>query len=264
MRLRGLGIAGAFAALVLAACGTTAGPSPVSTDAPAAQVQTQPSNSPSASASGYSWHTNITASMFYVGEKASEENNDQTNEEAAWCTNWVRCFGGVDDPNHRSADGYRPAKFTPKENPFYVALPCDEFTNDGHQPDFVNHASQIPWVTLGANGKPDLPEEASVLKNVWVQIQAGDKTVFAQLEDTGPFEESGDANNDCAYVFATDDRRPANTWGLKAGIDLSPAVMKQLTGSSQTGNLTVKWRFAQKPIEDGPWTMTVTNSKPAW
>ena len=267
MKVRGLSVVAAIAAAALVACGTTTGPPrPSGSPAPTVQVQqssASPSPSPSPSDTGYAWRTDIVGSMFYVGEKASADNGYQTNEEAAWCTDWVACFGGVDKPTRRSTNGYWPAGFTPRENPFYVALPCDEFTDKGHQPDFVKHASQIPWVPKGADGKPVLPDEDSVLKNVWVQIVAGNVTVEAQLEDTGPFEESGDKNNDCGYVFATDDRRPANTWELKAGIDLSPAVMKHLTGNANTGSVVVKWRFVQRP-SDGPWTQIVTTSKPAW
>jgi hypothetical protein len=42
-----------------------------------------------------------------------------------WDQHWQTSYGGVDDPDRRN--GYWPADFTPRENPFYVALPYGEF-----------------------------------------------------------------------------------------------------------------------------------------
>ena len=47
----------------------------------------------------------------------------------------------LDDPDHR--DGFRPASFSPAQNPFYIALPYNDVTSGGrHRPE----ASEvIPW-----------------------------------------------------------------------------------------------------------------------
>jgi hypothetical protein len=259
--VRRIGLIAVAAVAFVAGCAQ--GVAPVTSVPSPAIVQPSSSSSPE---TGYPWHTNIVGSMFYVGEKAGPDNNDQTNEGSAWCGVWTQCFGGVDDPNHRTADGYWPARFTPKENVFYVALPCDEFTDKGYQLTFEDFADQIPWVPQGTDGKPQLPGVSSVLKNHWIEISVGGRSVFAQWEDTGPFEESGDVNNDCGYVFGRGDPRPANTWDLKAGIDLSPAVMMALTGSASTGRVVVAWRFVEDEgtVPNGPWSQTVTTSAPYW
>lgn len=64
--------------------------------------------------------------LFWVGERSNAENNFIPNHESYWDTDWQTSYGGVDDPEHRN--GYWPAGFRPKENPFYVALPYGEFS----------------------------------------------------------------------------------------------------------------------------------------
>ena len=66
--------------------------------------------------SNYSWQEYIQATLFWIGEKQSEENGWVGNEMSAWDVDWETHFGGYDDPTCR--DGYLPCDFTPKENPF--------------------------------------------------------------------------------------------------------------------------------------------------
>src|SRR6185312_15910681 len=77
---------------------------------------------------------------FYIGEPADESNDFIQNSESYWDEEWSLHFGGVDDPTKRC--GYRPCGFTPKENPFYVALPYAEFDEDGN---LKASATQVPW-----------------------------------------------------------------------------------------------------------------------
>jgi len=68
--------------------------------------------------------------LFWVGEPSDVDNAFIPNDVSYWDNQWRLSFGGVDDPKHRN--GYWPADFEPRENPFYVALPFGEFepTND--------------------------------------------------------------------------------------------------------------------------------------
>ena len=70
----------------------------------------------------YPWHRNITATFFWVGESPTA-NNPTHNRASSWDTEWMKNYGGYDDPNpaNRTRD-YRPKKFIPKLNPFYVCL----------------------------------------------------------------------------------------------------------------------------------------------
>jgi hypothetical protein len=62
--------------------------------------------------SGYPWKITIVATVFWIGETG----NGPTNTQSAWDTNWVRSYGGVDDPVRRN--GYEPSGFRPLANPF--------------------------------------------------------------------------------------------------------------------------------------------------
>jgi hypothetical protein len=124
--------------------------------------------------------------LFWCGESANADNKQITNIESYWCDDWVSCFGGVDDP--RSRRGFHPAIFTPKENPFYFALPYGEFNDDGTLKD---QAKCVPWFQEGLVG-------GSLLKNRWIEVRHKDLVVYAQWEDVGPFGET-----DFDYVFIT-------------------------------------------------------------
>ena len=58
-------------------------------------------------------------------EDATDENNYIQNNQSAWDNNWKDHFGGIDDPYDRN--NFYPGKFIPKENPFYFALPYNDF-----------------------------------------------------------------------------------------------------------------------------------------
>jgi hypothetical protein len=59
--------------------------------------------------------------LFWVGEPSNADNDFIPNDVSYWDQDWQASYGGVDDPERRN--GFWPAGFDPKENPFYVALP---------------------------------------------------------------------------------------------------------------------------------------------
>jgi len=156
---------------------------------------------------------NILATTFWVGEKG--------NEASAWDPQWVKHFGGVDDPDKRK--GFLPAGFTPKENPFYCALPYNDVA-----------------------GRPGVK---SALKDRWVEVRAPAGNCFCQVEDVGPWYA-----DDREYVLGS--ARPKAEAEGKAGIDLSPAVRDHLKLS---GKDLVSWCWVSpEQVPAGPWKGVIT------
>jgi hypothetical protein len=207
-----------------------------------------PSGSVAASGSvsaGGPWHRGIVATVFWVGEDASADNGGIANHASAWDDDWVRHFGGVDDPVRRQ--GGAPA-FAPLENPFYVALPYNDVDDRGVRR--VDAHEVVPWA-----GDARWSHERSMVKNRWVEVRVGDRVAFAQWEDVGPFGE-----DDADYVFGTS--RPRNPVDQRAGIDLSPAV-RDVLGVGDVS--AVDWRFVEADeVPAGPWTVVVTTSAITW
>jgi hypothetical protein len=194
----------------------------------------------------YPVHRDITATVFWVGEPADDDNKDISNAPSAWDDAWLKHFGGVDDPKNRK--GLLPADFAPKENPFYVALPYNDFNKNGNRrPDVT---TLVPW----AHTQPWKDGE-SMLKNRWIKIAKGNMAAYAQWEDVGPFKE-----NDGAYVFGS--AAPASKTNKRAGIDLSPALNQYLNLKDID---QVDWQFVDaQDVPDGPWKHTVTTSQVYW
>jgi hypothetical protein len=218
-----------------------ASPQPVPPPTPVAPQSPAPSPQPSPKTDGtYPLHSGIQATIFWVGEGPTAENAFITNVEGAWNKDWVKAYGGVDTPDSRN--GYLPSGFTPKENPFYFALPFGDYTRDGPKKDL----SVIPWAR-GALKAGD-----SFLKNRWISVEYGGKTAYAQWEDVGPMEE-----NDSAYVFGSSKPK-----FVPSGLDLSPATATYL-GFKGSGK--VNWRFVtDTQVPGGPWRSIVTTSPPQW
>jgi len=191
-------------------------------------------------------HRNITTTIFWIGEGASDDNAHISNQPSAWDEDWTTHYGGVDDPENRN--GYFPADFIPKENPFYVALPYNDFNEDGKRKNRIR--SLADWY-----GEKKWGENESVCKNQWIKITKGDKVVYAQWEDVGPFGE-----DDISYVFG--DSQPKNKRNNKAGLDVSPAVRDYL-GLEDIDK--ADWQFVDaKDVPDGPWKEIVTSSQVNW
>ncbi len=183
-------------------------------------------------------HRDVTATVFWVGEPASTDNDGIANAQSYWDGDWEAHFGGFDDPEHRTADGSRPAGFRPKENPFYFALPYGDLNDD----DTVKaNVSAVPWYT----GQP-VGRDHSILKNRWIEVRLGRRTAYAQWQDVGPFVE-----DDPGYVFGAAPPRE-----LRAGLDLSPATAAAL---GLDGRAQVSWRFVRAAdVPAGPWTQIRT------
>lgn len=190
----------------------------------------------------YPVHNNIRATVFWVGEAADDSNDYIPNHISAWSSDWVAAYGGVDDPEKRC--GYAPCAFTPRENPFYFALPFSDYTESG--PRAPAELAAVPWYT------GTMPEGTSILKNRWIEVAFNGKKAYAQWEDVGPFEE-----NDPDYVFGNNAPKEP-----RAGLDMSPGLADYL---NIDGSGTVNWRFVDAAnVPDGPWKETVTRSNPTF
>ncbi|KPQ44005.1 MAG: hypothetical protein MPEBLZ_01406 [Candidatus Methanoperedens nitroreducens] len=186
------------------------------------------------SSNQYPLHRDITVTIFWIGENATDENNYIQNSQSAWDSNWKDHFGGIDDPYDRK--GFYPGNFIPKENPFYFALPYNDFDINGSNKSKESFCEPI-------------------CKNKWIKITKGDKTVYAQWEDVGPFE-----IDDIDYVFGNS--KPKNDINDNAGLDVSPAVRDYL-GLEDIDK--INWQFIEsRNVPDGPWTEIITQSRIAW
>ena len=184
----------------------------------------------------------VMTTLFWVGEGETSANGFISNVPSYWDEYWMSSFGGLDDPDDRC--GYHPCDFTPKENPFYIALPYVEFNQNGTA--LKPSAFEIPWY-----GKDD----QQLLKNRWVEVSYKDKTCYGQWQDVGPY-----LTDDFVYVF--EDAKPSNTFGVKAGLDVSPALWDCL--GLKTNDVTT-WKFVEaKNVPDGPWKEIITTSGISW
>lgn len=205
---------------------------------PEKQLPRTDNSSPQAAVNVVFSHENIVTTVFWVGESASQDNGGIANSASAWDENWQQHYGGVDLPTNRS--GYKPANFSPQENPFYIALPYNDLNNNGSRKyqanDYLKIASvaatKYPW-----------------FKNSWIAIKHNNVVAYAQWEDVGPFEE-----DEALYVFGS--ALPKNRQGQKAGLDVSPAV-KDYLGLSDVSRTS--WGFVPaSQVPSGPWKEIVT------
>lgn len=190
----------------------------------------------------YPWKTHVTCTIFWIGEQPTAR-NPTPNCKSSWDQQWAINFGGYDDPdpanriaNHATGD-FRPKKFLPKLNPFYIALPYNDVQGWGkHKPE----ASRvIPWF----NRMRPQPGK-TVCKGRWIQIFFNGRSCYAQWEDCGPW-----VTDDWEFVFGN--KPPKATQNGSAGIDLSPSVRDYL--GLRSGQ-KVHWRFVEDAqVPYGPW-----------
>ncbi|MFC4992810.1 hypothetical protein [Rubritalea tangerina] len=183
----------------------------------------------------YTWKRDIPVTIFWVGEDSSA-NNPTHNHASSWDPKWIHSYGGVDDPVNRN--GYFPAKFRPKMNPFYIALPYNDVARGGgrFKPE-ASHVIKWFWRAAKAPGK-------SVCKGRWLAIHSGKKVCYAQWEDCGPFY-----TDDYEYVFQN--KQPKPNRNGNAGLDISPAVRDFLGVKS---GQRVSWKFVEaEDVPVGPW-----------
>jgi len=189
--------------------------------------------------SSYPWKRQIVTTVFWIGERPTR-NNPVPNDKSSWDIEWVKNFGGYDNPNERSRnrDQFTPAGISsPKQNPFYVALPYNDVDRRGTKPEA---GMVIPWfrTAFESNGK-------SVCKGRWIAIRYGAVECYAQWEDVGPF-----STDHWQYVFGND--RPSPNRNKGAGLDVSPAVRDYLGFAG--GSAVTDWRFVEfYEVPEGPW-----------
>lgn len=183
----------------------------------------------------YAWKSDISTTVFWIGEQPTEE-NPMPNQSSSWDEKWALHYGGYDNPAPSERKGFLPAEFTPKQNPFYIALPYNDLAHDGHK----DEAEEIiPWFKKEFTSK-----WKSVCKGRWIAIRKGDRVCYAQWEDAGPF-----TTNDADYVFG--DARPKSNANDAAGLDVSPAVRDYL---GLDGSDVTDWKFVEfEDVPLGPW-----------
>jgi hypothetical protein len=221
------------------------------------------STPPAAAAESSPIHTRITATVFWIGEPQGN-GSSENNALSAWDDSWLAHYGGVDDPNtlRRAANDYFPAGFTPKENPFYVDLPYDDF-DDGGVPR-PSRLRVVPWARRYAGRIASFEKRGrpfSIVKNHWVKLMRNGKVCYAQWEDTGPY-----VYDDAAYVFGRNDPRPRSRVAQNAGMDVSPAVRDCLAfhGFDNADN-ALAWQFvAAATVPPGPWRKVITTRQVSW
>lgn len=211
----------------------------------------------------YPWHTDIVATVFWVGEVFDPYAIDGSQMVSTYDSQWFNNYGGCDgvaaggscqtEPRD-SGNGFFPRNMAPRQNPFYLDVPFDDVNNAGA---FGRRGQVIPWANdPGYAGRAQDPG-FSFMKNRWVQMQKGGAVCFGQIQDAGPGE-----YNDAAYVFGGDNRRPANSRFNGAGMDVSPALAGCLGFESINGlQDRLNWRFVEeKDVPAGPWKRIVTTS----
>lgn len=248
----------------------------------------------------YPLHTRIVSTTFWVGEIFNANFSDGSQVCSTYNSQWAfqhtgvklgttaasasgcagSIYGGCDGISSGSgtsfkcateardaSNGYFP-KNQPKplENPFYLDLPYDDL-NDSIA--FRERCTVIPWAAAdnAATGVDHCADSNySYMKNRWVKISGPDGNIcYGQIEDAGP--SSGSQYHDAAYVFGTNDPRPANKSfssdsSQGAGMDVSPALngclgFAELDGSGDR----VSWSFVDRAnVPAGPWLTVETTS----
>jgi hypothetical protein len=184
----------------------------------------------------FPWKKEIVTTVFWIGEKPTA-NNPTPNRSSSWDANWTKSYGGFDDPDRADRRDFMPANFTPRQNPFYVALPYNDKSTNGHRAEAPR---VVPWFKEAYQGPA-----VSTCKGRWIAIRKGNKTVYAQWEDAGPFR-----TDHWQYVFGNE--RPKPNLNRGAGLDVSPAVRDYL-GLQETD--VTDWRFVEfSEVPHGPWS----------
>jgi hypothetical protein len=190
----------------------------------------------------YRWKTNIVTTVFWIGERPGGHNL-VPNCTSAWDKQWTKSYGGFDDPDPDHRSHYLPVKFTPRQNPFYCALPYNDKARTGHRPEAPR---VVPWFTTAYQGPA-----VSTCKDRWIAIRKGNRVAYAQWEDAGPFR-----TDHWQYVFGNERPKPSLNGG--AGLDVSPAIRDYL-GLKPTD--VTDWRFVEfSEVPRGPWSTLGENN----
>jgi hypothetical protein len=190
----------------------------------------------------FPWKREIVTTVFWIGEQPSG-NNPVPNRSSSWDKNWTSNYGGFDDPNPLHRTNFTPVKFTPRQNPFYCALPYNDKAREGHRPEAPR---VVPWFKDAYQGPA-----ISTCKGRWIAIRKGNKVAYAQWEDAGPFR-----SDHWQYVFGNE--RPKPNLNKGAGLDVSPAVRDYL--GLQSTDVT-DWKFVEfSEVPRGPWAKLGDNN----
>jgi hypothetical protein len=211
----------------------------------------------------YPAHTNVTATVFWVGEPVGN-GSTENNAVSAYDDKWEAHYGGYDDYTSVRKYPYFP-RFVPHENPFYLDVPYDDFTDSGNP---RSDRSAVPWARVLAPGIAAAARSGrpySVMKNRWVKMWrvVGGKlrTCYGQVEDAGPY-----VYDDVHYVFSRTNARPASQEAENAGMDVSPAIRDCLAFSGlNNADNKLSWRFVEaRQVPPGPWRRVVTTRQVYW
>jgi hypothetical protein len=190
----------------------------------------------------YPWKTSIVTTIFWIGEQPGGHNLTP-NRTSSWDKQWTKSYGGFDDPNPACRKNCLPVKFTPRQNPFYCALPYNDKARVGHHPEAPR---VVPWFNEAYQGPA-----VSTCKDRWIAIRKGNRIAYAQWEDAGPFR-----TDHWQYVFGNERPKPSLNGG--AGLDVSPAVRDYLA-LKQTD--VTDWRFVEfNEVPRGPWSTLGENN----
>jgi hypothetical protein len=190
----------------------------------------------------FAWKKEIVTTVFWIGEKPTA-NNPVPNRSSSWDGNWTKNYGGFDDPEKSHRRDFSPVKFTPRQNPFYCALPYNDKASTGHRPEAPR---VVPWFKEAYQGPG-----VSTCKGRWIAIRKGNKVAYAQWEDAGPFR-----TDHWQYVFGNE--RPKPNLNKGAGLDVSPAVRDYL-GIDETD--VTDWKFVDfSEVPSGPWSKLGDNN----
>src|SRR6266540_693079 len=110
----------------------------------------------------FPWKKEIVTTVFWIGEKPTA-NNPVPNRVSSWDKDWTKNYGGVDDPNPANRNNYIPVKFTPRQNPFYCALPYNDKAREGHR---LEAPRVVPWFNEAYQGPA-----VSTCKGRWIAIR---------------------------------------------------------------------------------------------
>jgi len=190
----------------------------------------------------YPWKTSIVTTIFWIGEQPGGHNLTP-NRTSSWDKQWTKSYGGFDDPSPACRKNCLPVKFTPRQNPFYCALPYNDKARVGHHPEAPR---VVPWFNEAYQGPA-----VSTCKDRWIAIRKGNRIAYAQWEDAGPFR-----TDHWQYVFGNERPKPSLNGG--AGLDVSPAVRDYLA-LKQTD--VTDWRFVDfSEVPRGPWSTLGENN----
>jgi len=183
----------------------------------------------------FPWKRNVVTTIFWVGEE-QVTGKTSPQHQSAWDKDWLKNFGGVDNPEPAARHDYIPISFVPRQNPFYCALPYNDVEHGQFKPEAP---IVIPWFKQVHTGPGQ-----SVCKGRWVGIRKGDRICYAQWEECGPFR-----TDHFQYVFQNE--RPTPNASRGAGLSVSPAVRDYL-GLAPTD--VADWRFVEvSDVPLGPW-----------